>query len=128
MPSESDHRQQAIANRGLAEHLVVTFSQTPTQHQGASMQWAAIAAFYCAVHCMEAHFATQGVHNKTHKKRAEKMRETRYGIPPAVQADYLQLKSWSELARYDCFPFSEGYVSQAVLQQRLPTVTNFIGL
>ena len=64
------------------------------------MQWATTIAFYCAVHCIEAHFARFGVHSSTHTQRESTMAQPMYNIPPDVYVAYKQLKQWSIQGRY----------------------------
>jgi hypothetical protein len=49
------HLEQARANLALARRLL---AESPPDPIGA--QWAATLVFYCAVHCVEAHFAGVG--------------------------------------------------------------------
>lgn len=64
------------------------------------MQWAVTAAFYCAVHCIEAHFSAYNVHSSNHLQRETRMAQPRYAIPSDIYAAYMQLKQWSMQGRY----------------------------
>jgi hypothetical protein len=123
VPAESNHRDQARLNRDFAAAL---FGNSP--NDPAAMQWAVTAAFYCAVHCIEAHFATLGLHSSTHVQREAQMANPSRGVPPDVFAAYRQLKDWSIQARYRLRRFSSATVQQQVLGQQLPIVTSFISL
>jgi hypothetical protein len=59
----SDHLDQARKNRELAERLLAP----PTDPT--NVQWAVIAAFYFAVHCMQAHLITLGHDPTNHAQR-----------------------------------------------------------
>jgi hypothetical protein len=123
VPPESKHREQAGINRAFAESLVRDNPSDP-----GSMQWAVTSAFYCAVHCIEAHFDTFGIHSSAHTQRETRMAQLQYGIPPDVHTAYIQLRQWSEQGRYRMRHFKSAMVQQTVLGQYLPRVTRWIGL
>src|SRR5207253_1020404 len=53
MPPRAAHLEQARQNRDHARFLVADARVRPV-----ALQWAVTVAFYCAVHCIEAHLAT----------------------------------------------------------------------
>ena len=121
MPNEAIHLQQARRNRDFVLHLVSTSNQIPSTVADVARQWAVTASFYAAVHAVEAHFATLGVHHRTHAGREWDMaRDTT--LPPAIRAQYAQMKAWSMLARYEGRQFTAQYVTTNVL----PTLANIL--
>jgi hypothetical protein len=106
-----------------AQRLVQTFHDDST-----ALQWAVTAAFYCAVHCLEAHLATQNLHSRTHVQRERLAADSRNGVTRDVYAAYKLLKHRSEGARYFLWQFSAEAVERQILGQYLTTVTRFVHL
>lgn len=123
MPGRPDHLRQARANLAHAEGLLRATPADPT-----AMQWAVTAAFYCAVHCIEAHLARYRLHSRTHQDRVRHMTDPRVGIPPSVYAAYRRLKQRSEGARYLLWQFDAATVQQEVLGQYVTIITAFVKL
>jgi hypothetical protein len=123
MPGRADHLRQARANLAHAEGLLRGSPSDPT-----AAQWAVTAAFYCAVHCIEAHLAAHHLHSRTHRDRARHMADPRVGIPRAVYTAYRRLKERSEGARYLLWQFDAATVEQEILGQYLASVTRFVKL
>jgi hypothetical protein len=123
VPARAEHARQARANRAHARFLLGARPADPT-----AMQWAVTAAFYCAVHCVEAHLAAHGTHSRTHVLREAAMADPRNGVPPHVYVAYRRLQQRSEGARYFLQQFSPTRVRQEILGQLLPTVTGFVKL
>ena len=92
------------------------------------MQWAVTAAFYCAVHCLQAHLVRQGYDPRTHMKRAEAIADPNTGGPPTVQIAYELLKQRSEKARYRLAELDGAIVQRRILGHYLAIVTAFVGL
>lgn len=123
MGDQARHLEQARANRDHAEFLVAQRPSDPT-----AMQWAVTAAFYCAVHCIEAHLATFGVDSRSHADRGYHMSVLAYGIPDVVADAYAALKRRSMGARYLMWNFTERDVRRKVLDRQLKAVTDFVNL
>ena len=124
MPAQAQHLEQARANRAFAERLLELGPSDPTFRQ-----WAVTAAFYCAVHCVEAYLARLGRHSQDHEHRRQLIcRGGVAAVPPEVFRAYRQLQQWSEQARYLMGQFSEQDVRTLVLGQMLPRVAAFARL
>jgi hypothetical protein len=106
----AEHLQQARDNLAFVEHLVRTSPDDP-----AAMQWAVTAAFYCALHCLEAYLAQRGISCKTHFQRLTALSEPSNAVPPDVYASYEQLEVWSRQARYELRRFKSGLVEHTIL-------------
>lgn len=123
MAEPAEHLEQARANRAHAERLVRTSPDDPT-----AMQWAVTAAFYCALHCVEAHLADRGLQTQSHGQRRATMAHANAGIPPDVYAYYQQLEDWSRQARYQMRPFKAGMVEHTILARYLRKITQLVRL
>jgi hypothetical protein len=123
------HLRQAHANLAQAQRLLATSTGDPT-----AMQWVVTAAFYCAVHCIEAHLAAQVQlppqkrHSRTHRQRQVVMADPGAGIPPDVYAAYRMLKWRSEGARYLLQQFTLRRVREEILGTCLPRVAQLASL
>lgn len=104
-----------------AEYLIANMPNDP-----AATQWAVTAAFYSAVHAIEAHPEGFGRHSTSHRSRKNSI--WRLGVDQDVIDPYEQLKQWSEGARYRGDEFSAQEVAQFVLGQELPNVLKLVGL
>jgi hypothetical protein len=120
---EATHRTQASAHEGFVRLLIDNHADDPT-----ALQWAVTAAFYCAVHCVEAHLATYSLDSKTHRQREAHMVRASLNVPAEVYSALQQLKQWSEQGRYHGRAFDEAFVRNIVLGLYLTRVTSFIGL
>jgi hypothetical protein len=123
LSTASDHLRQARENKAFAEELLITRGTSPLH-----VQWAVTAAFYCAVHCMQAHLLTQGFDPTNHGDRGLLIHSPNVGIPVNVQDAYFWLKNRSERARYRLATFDPAWVQRTVLDDRLKKVTDFVGL
>jgi hypothetical protein len=121
--SRADHLAQARRNRDFAGQLLKDYPNDST-----ALQWAVTAAFYCAVHCIEAHLAPYGATTRSHEERRRKMLDPRYNIPATVYAAYRQLERYSRGARYSLQQFAVGDVQTSILGRYLATVTQFVGI
>lgn len=92
------------------------------------MQWAATAAFYAAVHCIEAYLSQYGVTSRSHTERDFSIANPRYGIPSDVADAYEQLKRRSRGARYYLWQFTAGQIRSDILDRFLAKITKFVGL
>lgn len=121
--SPSEHLEQARRNLAHAGFLLRDHASEPT-----CVQWAVTAAFYCAVHCIQAHLIRHHKDPRTHVSRADLIADPAYGVPRDVQAAYEWLKQRSEAARYRLAEFGPTWVQRRVLGERLERVTQFVGL
>jgi hypothetical protein len=122
-PAGRRHFEQARQNRDVAIGLLRDFGESPPH-----VQWAVTAAFYCAVHCMQGYFADRGLDPKTHVSREAQIADRVNGVPNDVYRAYMALKQFSEKARYRLGVFDPGWVQRSVIDGRLKTVTDFVGL
>jgi hypothetical protein len=123
MASRARHLEQARQNRRIAQQLLDTWSTDPY-----AAQWAVTAAFYCALHCVEAYLADQGVHSLNHDHRNQNLFDPSLGIPIDVRDAYEQLKQWSQHARYDQRLFQQAHVRTLVVDLMLRQITDWAGL
>ncbi len=86
MATQAEHLAQTRRNRDFAAQLLKDYPSDPT-----AMQWAVTAAFYCAVHCIEAPLTTFGTTTRSHEDRCRRMLDPRYNVSPQVYAAYRQL-------------------------------------
>lgn len=123
MSNRENHLRQARDNLAFARRLLATFEDDPT-----AMQWAVTAAFYCALHALEAHLLRHGERSRNHHERLVMLRQRRFGVPPEVYTAYRQLKWRSEGARYHLWQFRAETVREVVLGRLLARVTAFVDL
>ena len=74
-PTPNDYLAQARANRAHVEWLL---TMNPTDQT--PRQWAATAAFYCALHAMTAYLLAQGVTVNSHFKREQAITHPANGV------------------------------------------------
>ena len=122
-PTRAEHLDQARVNRAHAEQLL---KQSPTDP--IALQWAVTAAFYCAVHRLQAHLVGRGARPRTHGQRDAYLSDPRYGVPRDVYVTYRQLKWRSEGARYLMARFTATEVRRDILDRYLARITSFVGL
>jgi uncharacterized protein (UPF0332 family) len=91
MPSRADHIDQANRNRAHAMRLLNEWGS-----DRAALEWAVTAAFYSAVHCIEAFLAEFGIHSNDHRDRAFHIR----GAPDDLYIAYSSLYDASRRTRY----------------------------
>jgi uncharacterized protein (UPF0332 family) len=123
LSASHDHFQQARENRALAERLLAGGAGNPTD-----VQWVVVAAFYCAVHCIQGYLLTRGHDPRNHASRGALVASPALGIPGAVQDAYFWLKMRSERARYRLGRFDPSFVRQRVLDDKLKLITDFVKL
>jgi hypothetical protein len=103
------HLEQARSNRAFAERLLQEHGAEPIDRQ-----WAMTAAFYAALHCMEAALSAAASPHRTHVERRAALAEPANNIAGNVYFAYDQLRQWSEAARYDMRSFSKVQVRRAL--------------
>src|SRR5215210_6269058 len=119
-PVADRHFEQARQNRALAEELLTDGGKSPTH-----VQWAVIAAFYCAVHCLQGYLIDRGRDPRNHMARGNEIADQSNHVPLQVQRHYEALKQHSERARYRLAVFDPAYVRRTVLDTRLKSITDF---
>jgi uncharacterized protein (UPF0332 family) len=117
------HLEQARANREFAEYLLRHRPSDPV-----AVQWAVTAAFYCALHCLQAHLLARGMDPRTHVARDRLLASPASGVPNDVYVAYEALKQRSEAARYRMRRFTAERVRREILSGYLASVTSFVGL
>jgi hypothetical protein len=93
MPREDQHRTRSERNEQFANSLDVA--------DPIAENWAVVAAFYSALHYVEAYFTKQGGGCREHKERNERFKadiKLRYAY-----ANYSYLYTLSRTARYECY-------------------------
>ncbi len=122
LSARDDHLQQARDNRNFGRILVLEKSEDPI-----ALQWAAIAAFYSAVHCMEAHFAGFNLTHQSHQARLVSMADPQYGVSGTAYLAYHRLLRASMAARYYLYrpPLRE---VRELFDNYLLRITAFVGL
>jgi hypothetical protein len=120
MPSRALHLDQARRNLDAIEHLL-------TKDAAGPRQWAVVAAFYCALHCVEAHFAATNQHHHSHADRRHTMANGPTSPPVNVYTAYGILENQAYQARYDMLQFSRAEVDQ-LIKNYLTPVRGLIGL
>ena len=116
------HLEQTRQNRALAERLLGQASDST------DVQWAVVAAFYCAVHCMQAYLIGLGHDPGSHAERGSLLALPSVGVPYEVRQSYRWLKYRSESARYRLGQFAPQFVRAVVLDNHLARVTGFVQL
>ena len=117
------HFEQARQNRDLAHELLRDHASGP-----AYVQWVVTVAFYCAVHAMQGYLVDLGRDPKSHAMREAEIADPTNRVPTDVYRAYMALKQFSEKARYRCGNFDPAWVQQSVIDGRLKTITDFVGL
>ena len=122
MPARDEHLRLARANRDHSQRLLAAFTDDPV-----ARQWSVVAAFYSALHGVEAYFATFDRHNATHVQRRNAMVDPQRGIPGKVYFAYVRLEEWSLGARYNGLAIDNRIVAEA-LDRFLPAIAAFVGM
>lgn len=122
-PTGRRHFEQARWNLAVAQQLLRDHGGEPPY-----VQWAVTAAFYCGVHCIQGYLIDRGRDPKTHLRRADEIADPANHIPADVDRAYEWLKQLSEKARYRLGTFDPAWVQRTVLDTRLKTITDFVGL
>jgi hypothetical protein len=127
MPSSAEHRAKHQANRQLLD----------TGNNGSPLStldgcWAAIVAFYAALHCVDrlGAIATPQVHPTPPSAHGKRLRFL-YANHRAIYADYNDLKTASEIARYGTLnQFNRAYpgttVQTILIDQKLVAIENYV--
>jgi ABC-type anion transport system duplicated permease subunit len=92
MPREDQHRDRAERNEKFAESL--------DQSQPIHENWAVVAAFYAALHYVQAYFSRYSVEAATHDERFEQIKRDAKLRNVFIQYKYLY--TLSRTARYQC--------------------------
>lgn len=123
MASEAEHLAQARANLNVLRVLL----DGADIEGGARPQWIITIAFYAVVHCLEAQLRAEGVPKSTqHRERAMLLMRSST-LPREIVDSYMQLKQWSESARYDLGQFDLAFVTTQVLPE-VRNVVQFAGI
>ena len=123
MTAVDDHLDQARRNLAFAQRLLSGRDPDATD-----VQWAVIAAFYCAVHCMQAHLTSLGHDPTNHAERGALIGMPSSNVPPDVRRSYFWLKQRSESARYRLGTFETDFVRDRVLDDHALRVARFVGI
>lgn len=123
MPSRADHLRQARENHEFVDRLLRQLPTDPT-----AVQWAVTVAYYCALHCLDAHLAGRGPQPANHGVRARMIADPTNGIPPPVGSAYHVLRQRSEDVRYRLATYTADDVQRIVVDRFLKRVTDFVGL
>ena len=98
MGAAPDHLDQARRNREMAYRLIDTW---PTDRS--ACEWAVTLAFYCAVHCIEAHLKSEfGIDCENHTDRDAVMVSDGMEIPRDVRHAYRNLYGLSPRRGTNC--------------------------
>ena len=120
MPPRALHVAQARRNLDVVDRLLASDTE-------GSRQWVVVAAFYCALHCVEAHFADRGQHNFRHDLRRDAMALAEARISAGVYAAYTLLENRARRARYEMVLFSQVEVERMVRDYLRP-IRRFAGI
>ncbi len=107
MASEKDHLAKAAHNEKFLAVIPEGFAD-----------WKAIAAFYVAVHLVEAFFATQQRHSRGHRRRNLFLKKHHRSIYKHFYALY----NYSLFVRYDCDKVDREHVCDVLVDARLPAL------
>lgn len=122
-PASQGHFDQARRNRALAEELLAHPSGDATH-----VQWAVTAAFYCTLHCIQGYLLGLGHDPQSHAARGKAIADPANQVPMDLQLAYVALEQLSKKARYRLGVFAPAFVRQRILDDRLKSVTDFVGL
>lgn len=117
------HLEQARSNRAHLRRLLAMYSQDIDPNV---LRWAVTAAFYSAVHCIEAELESNNLHSGTHRDRAALMK--RVGVPPEIRRAYELLKDFSEDARYRIATFEVYWVRETIVDKYLDRIVRWAKL
>lgn len=112
MPTEAEHDEAYRENRAFLASNGGLHSTNP--------RWAAVAAFYAAVHLVERLAARDGVDNIRHTgPQSRQLYLSHHPQHHVLLADLTALRSASELARYDSLTVFQAAWSAADVQAQL---------
>jgi hypothetical protein len=77
---------------------------------------------------LQGYLADRGIDPKTHAARDAEIANPANGVPPKVYWAYRELKDRSERARYRLASFDPIWVQEKLIEGRLKTITEFVGL
>lgn len=113
MPSSAEHQAKALANRVFLDSGLAAVSS----------EWAAVVAFYAAVHLVERLAAAEPrgpVHHRTHVARVAWL--ARHRPHRTIFNDYAALQDAAEVSRYGTVnQFRSMYTAAAVQSQLIDT-------
>lgn len=105
MPSKDQHARIAQENEQFYSDLDLT--------SGPARGWGSTAAFYAALHYVEAFFGTKSKHSADHRTRDNNM--VQYHETMAIYDQFCELKNISTRARYyGRYPSEAEFKSQVV--------------
>jgi len=103
MPSQVQHETQAQRNE--------TFFQSLDRTVSVNREWIVTAAFYAALHWIEAYFDNRHrQHFTSHRDRNDAV--IRFGLP--IASEYLDLYWASRQARYELYRFTQPEVEDLI--------------
>jgi hypothetical protein len=103
MPSQIQHEEQAQRNE--------TFFQSLDSTEPINREWIVTAAFYAALHWIEAYFDNRySRHSTSHRARNDDV--MRFGLP--IASEYFDLYWASRQARYDLYRFTQEEVEELI--------------
>jgi hypothetical protein len=117
MPSEQEHLVGAASNRALAHVLL----------EHADPSWAAVLAFYCALHLVNAYLIRMGISVQSHRTRDTYIARMSDLIP--IYENYRRLESHSRWVRYDLRKLSPAEVKRLMADDLAAiesTITNLL--
>ena len=97
MPSQDQHIKQYKHNKNFLNNGIRGSSDFP--------DWVIVVNFYCALHIMEAIFATKDIHNETHLETEENFENLDNCTDVILW--YRDLKKLSRKARYQCIKVTD---------------------
>jgi len=106
MPTSQAHLRQAQHNRDLIGALDPTNTNF--------LDWVVTAAFYAALHRIEAWFAAKELHFEEHTHRDDWLSRAKE-LRSVVWPRYKELEFQSRQARYQCVTFDRGFVQSRLL-------------
>jgi hypothetical protein len=102
MPDEIEHLFQAQTNEEFSRSI--DLDESPYLH------WAAVGAFYSALHLVEGYLNRLSIHSSTHKKRNSNVATHL----TAIYDDYRDLQEASEDARYKCIDLTKDDITECL--------------
>lgn len=112
MPTAAEHRDKHADNRALLD----ANGGLETSNEC----WAAVVAFYAALHLIELLAAAQNLHHRRHTGRGSRQRYlASHPQHTVVLSDYTALETASHVARYDSLPAFRAAFPAGVVRQQL---------
>ncbi len=113
-------KQQHISKSHIAEAAQLVLQADSNKH----LDWVVITAFYCALHWVDAFFATINYHPRNHIKRGNAI--DRCAILDPIRQNYKRLYDASNKARYGKQGFTKTAEISKLIQVDLPAVVTYI--